>query len=413
MSQAPMQGPVLEFNNLAVGYGSHRVLSGLSHRVMPGEFVCLLGPNGAGKTTLLRTLAGLQAPLAGSVRLCGRPFEEMTPAETSRSLAVVLTERLAVQLLSALELVCLGRHPHTDFLGRLGPRDLQKARRAMEMVEAWHLAGRPLDQLSDGERQKLMLARALAQEPRLILLDEPTMHLDVKHRLEVMSILQELCRSQGISVVASLHDVDLAVRLADVAALVHDGGIMAWGPPEEILDAEKLVKLYGLKKARYLPQLGVIEPPFTAHKETVFVACGGGTGAALLRLLAKKGYVINSGVLHEHDLDCQVAGSLGASVAVQAPFTRISPPALEQAMQMLRKSQAVIDCGFPLGADNRANSELLILACELDIPVISLRPPEQMAAILKGASRGCVFYKRPLQALAALQDLDKPGEAAA
>jgi iron complex transport system ATP-binding protein len=413
VSQTHPQEAVLEFSNLAVGYGSQQVLSGLSQLVMPGEFICLLGPNGAGKTTLLRTLAGLQEPLAGSVRLCGCPIEELSPAETARNLAVVLTERPTVQMLSALELVCLGRHPHTGFLGRLTQNDLRQARRAMEMVDAWHLAGRPLDQLSDGERQKLMLARALAQEPRLILLDEPTMHLDVKHRLEVMSILRELCRSQGIAVLASLHDVDLAVRLADVAGLIHRGGVMAWGPPEEVLDAERLVKLYGLKNARYVPQLGVIEPPFAAQKEAIFVACGGGSGAALLRLLAKKGYAINSGVLHEHDLDCQVAYSLGAKVAAQAPFSPISPAALDEAKQMLCQSRAVLDSGFPLGEDNQANRKLLILAGKLGIPLISLRPPEEMALVLGGEPQKCAFFSQPLQALAAMRDLIKPGEAAA
>ena len=413
MNPAQTDVPVLEFQNLSVGYGSKVVLANLTQQVFAGQFVCLLGPNGAGKTTLLRTLAGLQPALSGEIRLGGRVYESLDSNEIARELAAVLTDRPSVQLLTALELVCLGRHPHTGFLGRLGQEDLRQARLAMEMVGAWDLAGRFLDQLSDGERQKLMLARALAQQPRLILLDEPTMHLDVKHRLEVMSILRALCREQGISVVASLHDVDLAVRLADVAALVHQGGISAWGPPEQTLDAESLVSLYGLEQARYLPGLGVIEPPMIPNRPAVFVACGGGSGAMALRLLAKRGFALRSGVLHEHDLDCQVAQALGGRAATLPPFIAVGPESLDQARDLAADCLAMLDTGFPVGADNRANLELLTWAEGRGIPLLSLRSPDAMEHVLGRTPEGCFFHRSAGEAAAALESMDGTQDAAA
>ncbi|MFH1060439.1 MAG: ABC transporter ATP-binding protein [Pseudomonadota bacterium] len=412
MNPAATDKAVLACRGLAVGYGARPVLSGLDQAVYPGQFAALLGPNGAGKTTLLRTLAGLLPPLDGTVLLDGRALSGLSPAEIARSLAVVLTERHAPAMLSALELVCLGRTPHTGFLGRIGPHDRERAAWALDLVGAGGLALRPMDQLSDGERQKIMLARALAQEPRVILLDEPTLHLDVKHRLEVLTILRRLCRQQGIAVVASLHDVDLALRLADVVGLVGRGGIGAWGPPEEVLSAASLAELYGLDQARFSPHLGVMELAAEPGKEQVFVVCGGGSGAGLLRTLAKQGFTLKTGVLHQHDLDCLVAQSLGAQVVSQAPFQPLAEEALRLAGHAMAGCLAVVDSGFPLGDDNRANLDLLRQASAMGLPIYSLRPPEELARHLIGTADAARCCQGPVQLVEALSLLKTPPAAA-
>ncbi len=412
MSQAKDTGYAISFENLQVGYPSRPVLSGLSQGVAAGEFVALLGPNGAGKATLLRTLAGLQAPLAGEVFIDGQPFNALKPAQIARRLAVVLTERSSPGLLTSLELVCLGRTPHTGFLGRLSARDKERAAWALELVGADDLAPRLIAQLSDGERQKIMLARALAQEPRVILLDEPTLHLDVKHRLEVMAILRRLCREENIAVMASLHDVDLALRLADTVGLVNQGGLAAWGPPEQALTASSLAKLYGLEGARFSPDLGIIEPKADVSRGTVFVICGGGTGMAMLRRLAKMGFGLRAGVLHQHDLDCRVALSLGAQVISQEPFQDVRPQVLAAAVEGLAGCLAVIDTGFPVGRDNAANLELLKQAAQTGLPVFSLREPEALAALLDGSASACRCCPRPGQLLEQLRQATAAGSAA-
>ena len=204
---------VLDAERLSVGYRrlrrtSHVVAADLEFGVDEGEFVCLLGPNGAGKSTLLRTLAGLQPALEGTVRLRGAELRSLSREERARTLAIVLTERIVSGLMTARGVVQLGRHPHTGWSGRLAPADTAIVDAAMETVGASPWASRPIAELSDGERQRVMIARALAQEPRVLLLDEPTAFLDAPRRIELFGLLRTLARERGIGVVASTHDVE-------------------------------------------------------------------------------------------------------------------------------------------------------------------------------------------------------------
>jgi iron complex transport system ATP-binding protein len=379
--------------DLSVGYGTRRVLEGISANLGRGQFVTLLGPNGAGKTTLLRTLARLLNPVGGAVFLQGKDIAGLTPSQVARSQAVVLTERVNPGLITVSELVSLGRHPHTGFQGKLSSADRQRVVEALEAVKALDLAGRRLGELSDGERQKVMIARALAQDPALIILDEPTMHLDLKHRLEVMNILRRLCRQQGITVLASLHEVDLAARVSDMVALVKEGRITQWGPPEQLLSDQAVASLYGLDhSAHFSHEMGVLELNGDHHLGPVFVAAGGGSGVKLFRLLTKRAYGIQSGVLHTSDIDHQVARALGAELISQEPFQPITPDKVAQAQAMLQDTPRVIDAGFPVSDLNRANLDLIRTAARLGRTVHSLRPPEQANALFNGDGPNWRFH---------------------
>lgn len=235
--------PLLSAENLAVGYsgsgrgkrsGARSVLSGLNLDLRPGELVCLLGPNGAGKSTLLRTLAGLQAPLEGRLIVDGGDFAALSPEAWARKTAIVLTERIEGGNLTVQALAALGRHPHTGWSGRLGEADRAAVRKAMEEAGAWDLRDRIFDELSDGEKQRVMLARALAQEPALLLLDEPTAFLDLPRRVETMRLLRGLARDRGRAVLMSTHDLDLAMRAADRLWLASPGGPVRTGLPEDL-----------------------------------------------------------------------------------------------------------------------------------------------------------------------------------
>ncbi|MEP7291461.1 MAG: ABC transporter ATP-binding protein, partial [Chloroflexota bacterium] len=174
--------PILQTDDLAIGYGGRApqiVAEGLDLTLRPGELVCLIGANGAGKSTLIRTLAGMQAPLSGGVRLMGNDVHKLPANQLAQRLSVVLTERINPGLLTARTLVALGRHPYTDWAGRLTARDEAIVREAIAAVGATALAERQIGELSDGERQKIMIARALAQQPALMILDEPTAFLDL------------------------------------------------------------------------------------------------------------------------------------------------------------------------------------------------------------------------------------------
>lgn len=199
-----------------------------------GEMVALLGPNGAGKSTLMRTLAGMQQPLSGQVTLSGVDVSTLKPRQRARRLSVVLTDRPNPGLLNGYALVALGRHPYTDWTGRLSRYDEAVIRWAVDTVGAREFAERPVMQLSDGQRQKLMIARALAQESELILLDEPTAYLDLPRRAEMMHLLRHLAAETGRVILLSTHDLDLALRVADTLWLMSAGQVRT-GAPEDLV----------------------------------------------------------------------------------------------------------------------------------------------------------------------------------
>jgi iron complex transport system ATP-binding protein len=225
---------MLTSTSLTVGYQNKPMLEGLSLQLRPAELVCLIGPNGAGKSTLLRTLAGMQSPMSGEVWLEGQDLHKMPATELAKHLAIVLTSRVDAGNLSAYALVSLGRHPYTDWLGRLTSNDETVIQRAMTLTGCLSLAARPIHELSDGERQKVMIARALAQEPRILLLDEPTAFLDLPRRVELLLLLKKLARETQCAILLSTHDLDLALRIADTLWLLSSDHQMSVGLPEEL-----------------------------------------------------------------------------------------------------------------------------------------------------------------------------------
>ena len=370
---ADIQAVPLVCRDLAVGYNGRSVLEGIDLEFAAGQFISLLGPNGAGKTTFLRTLSRHLAPVRGTVMVAGHPLASLRQADLARLMAVVLTERVTPPLFSAFQFVALGRYPHTGFLGRLDDRDREVVRRSLAAVHALDLAGRDFASLSDGERQKVLVARALAQEPRILLLDEPTAHLDLRHRLEVMAILRDLCRVSGITVLASLHDVDIAARVSDRVVLVKDGAVTSWGCPEEVLDAESVARLYDFDQACFDNRLGSIELGGNGDRDRVFVVAGSGSGAPVYRMLARRGHPVATGILLDNDLDCFVAACLGVRSRSVSLARGIREEDLEAASTMMAACSLVIDAGGPLDGPCRDNRLLLEKALALGLPVFSLR----------------------------------------
>jgi iron complex transport system ATP-binding protein len=226
---------ILQTHDLTIGYRPDLVVaSNLNISLDGGQLVCLLGPNGTGKSTLLRTIAGMQKPLAGRVMLAGKDITRLNPRQVAARLSVVLTERPDVGLLNGYALVALGRHPYTDWMGRLSRHDRAVIRWAVDAVGATDLADRLVMELSDGQRQKLLIARALAQESEVILLDEPTAFLDLPRRAEIMHLLRHLAMETGRAILLSTHDLDLALRSADRLWLMADGRVRT-GTPEDLV----------------------------------------------------------------------------------------------------------------------------------------------------------------------------------
>lgn len=242
-----MTGPELELRDLTVGYTVSRrrtaVLSNINATLRHGEFVALVGPNGAGKSTLLRTLANLQAPLAGRVLLAGHDARGYPRLEFSRQVAVVLTDRIGVDHLRVFDLVALGRHPHLGTSHALRPLDRLVVDRALATVSASGLGDRLVSSLSDGQRQRVLIARALAQEPRVLLLDEPTSFLDPAGRIAIMALLRDLSRDHGTTILCSTHEVELALRSCD-RLWVASGDTLTSGTPAALAADGTLVEAF-------------------------------------------------------------------------------------------------------------------------------------------------------------------------
>lgn len=246
---------LLALKKLAIGYRLSRkqhktVAEGISVSLKAGELVCLLGPNGSGKSTLMRTISGMQPPIAGEVLLGGAKIHEISGRDLATQLAVVLTERITVGTLSAYALVSLGRYPHTNWAGTLTEKDHKIIRDSLEVVGATEFSNRNVSELSDGERQKIMVARALAQEPRILILDEITAFLDLPRRVDIMNLLRKMTRDTGKAVLLSTHDLDLALRTADQLWLLSKEGVLQTGAPEDLVlsgDFEKAFSSEGIE----------------------------------------------------------------------------------------------------------------------------------------------------------------------
>lgn len=336
-------GPILATRRLAIGYTHTRrdptvVARNLSLTLRSGELVCLLGPNGAGKSTLMRTLAGLQAPLAGEIFLDGMALSRLQPQQVARRLSVVLTDRVDVGNLSAYGLVALGRHPYTGWSGRLTPQDEEIVRWAIRSVGATDLAPRPVQELSDGERQKVMIARALAQEPLLVLLDEPTAFLDLPRRVEIMGVLRTLARQTGRAILLSTHDLDLALRSADRLWLLSPAGGLQTGAPEDLILNGAFEKAFRSEGVEFDPYSGA----FRVNRQTAAVVALSGTGLASFwtsHALEREGFCVDDA---SHAVDAEVLAHVRIDGETDHLHWRVSSENGEQTCTSLYELIAVL-----------------------------------------------------------------------
>jgi iron complex transport system ATP-binding protein len=237
---------MLRIETLTVSYGPRRILNGVSLRVGSGEVLALIGPNGAGKSTLVRAASGVVPVEAGTVRTDGHDLLRLPALERARRLAVVPQAVSLPPAFTVWEMVLLGRTPYLNFLGQVSARDEEFARQALVKVDALDLAGRRLGELSGGEQQRVLLARALAQATPILLLDEPTSNLDLHYQVGFLELVCALAREEKLAVLIALHDLNLAARYADRVALLVDGEIQATGTPPEVLTAERISAAYHL-----------------------------------------------------------------------------------------------------------------------------------------------------------------------
>lgn len=291
---------IIQTRHLAIGYPGKkepvRVQTELDLSILRGELVCLIGPNGCGKSTLLRTLAGLQPLLSGEIRIDGRPLQKQSLKEKAKLLALVLTDRVEVSNLTVEQLVSTGRNPYTGWLGRLGEEDWEKVRVALTQVHLQGYGHRFISELSDGEKQRALIAKALVQDTPVIFLDEPTAHLDLPNRVEVMLLLRTLAKETAKSVILSTHELDLALQAADKLWLMSPHGGITVGTPEDLVLNESIQRVFANLSFRFDISTGNF---IMNHPGVLPPVCLQTTGEGIRtywtrRALSRQGYSLSS-----------------------------------------------------------------------------------------------------------------------
>jgi len=363
--------PPLRLRGVTVRFGGRPALQDVDLEVARGQFVVLAGPNGSGKTTLLRAALGFLDPDAGSVALFGDDVRELPVIERARRVAWVPQEETPRDDVPLFDYVLYGRYAHLGWLEGEGATDRAAAQTALESVGLGDRAEDGILSVSGGERQRAILARALVQEAPLVLLDEPTTHLDIAHQLDLLDRVRSLVRDRNVTVVAALHDLNLAARYADRIVVLSRGRRVADGPPAAVISEELLARVWGVvADLRRDPRTGApyllphhlvptspTAPGTMLGRGPVHVVGGGGSGAPYLRALSEAGYRVTAGGLHLLDSDLEAAESLGALTAVEVPFAPIGEEVRARLRTLLASATAVVVAPFPVGPSNLPNLE--------------------------------------------------------
>jgi iron complex transport system ATP-binding protein len=358
---------ILEFKGVSAGYHGLPVIKDLTVSIREREIVGVLGPNGAGKTTLLRCITGLCRPLAGAIQLFDKDASQLDASERARLVAVVPQEVETPVAFTVQEIVMIGRTASLSRWSQPTKRDIGIVERAMVYTDVVDMRDRPFAELSGGEKQRTIVAMALAQEPRLILMDEATSHLDMNHRLEVMQIVERLNREQGVTVVMISHDLNLAAEFCQRLILMDHGQIVADGTPLEVLNEEILRRVYQCDVIVQRDPASGLVSVVPARRLTVghcgrglraHVVAGGGCAEEILRRLSLCEYTVTCGVLNQGDSDAEFAEALGIETALEKPFSPIGQSARNSASEMAKKADFVVVCGVPFGPGNLVNLTL-------------------------------------------------------
>ena len=376
-----MSDSYFQMKDLSVGYHGNVLIHDICTEIKKGEILTLIGPNGSGKSTILKSITKQLTLIGGKVTIGEKNLKDLSYKELATKMAVVLTQRAKPELMTCYEVVAAGRYPYTGRLGILTREDEKKTQEALEIVHATEYAKKSFEAISDGQRQRVMLARAICQEPEILILDEPTSYLDVRHKLEFLSILQKLCRERELTVILSLHELELAEKISDRILCVNGRAVDRIGTPEEVMTAGYITELYGLRMGSYDEGSSDMELAAPEGTPQVFVIAGAGSGRKIYRRLQRAGIPFVTGILHENDLDYPVAKALAAEVIAEHPFEPVAQEKIQAAKKTIDKCKRVICCRENFGSLEIYQRELLEYAEQLGKQIEKSESPEQQ--------RGC------------------------
>jgi iron complex transport system ATP-binding protein len=411
---------LLNVDGVECRYGSVKVLEDVNLSVKGGDFVGILGPNGSGKTTLLKSISRTLKPHKGTILLNEADIYSLKSIDVAKQMAVVPQDTSIGFSFAALDIVLMGRNPHMKRFQMESERDIAVARKVMNLTNTWHLAERPINELSGGERQRVIIARALAQEPKILLLDEPNIHLDIINQLEIMDLVKELCVKERLIVLAVFHDLNLAARYCKLAIMLKNGKIFSAGSLDKVLTTENIKSVFHVDAIvkKHLVTNSVFVIPLSPQKSppsrecSIHLICGAGTGTALMKILLDEGYNVTVGVLNVLDTDFETAQFLKIPVTTEAPFSPITEKTHKDNLVMINKASIVVLTSVPFGFANLQNLEAAREALERGIPtfVIDEVPVERRdftqgkakKLLTELKNKGAVFVKNQNELLSLL-----------
>lgn len=349
-------------SNLSVGYNKNVLIRDINIALEKGKILTLIGPNGAGKSTVLKSIIRHIPAICGSAYIDNRDIFRMDLKTMAKTVSVMLTDRIRTDMLTCFDVVSMGRYPYTNLVGALTQKDKKIIFSSLECVSMQEKAYQDFNTLSDGQKQRILLARAICQQPQVIVLDEPTAYLDIKHKIELLDILSALAREKQVTVIMSLHEIDLASKISDYMMCVKGDTIEAFGTPDEILKTDTIEKLYNIEKGTYNLNFGSVELAKPEGEPHIFIVGGGGYGIPYFRALQKEQTPFAAGIIYENDIDFQVASKLSDNVISAPPFEPVTEELFNTASRLLLKCDTVIDAGGNDGTFNHYNRKLLELA---------------------------------------------------
>jgi iron complex transport system ATP-binding protein len=372
---------IIRMETVDFRYPERPIFSGLSLSLEAGEVLGLIGPNSSGKTTLLKLMDGLLQPQGGRILLEERNLDQIPRAQVARTIAVVPQAMEVPFSFTVGEIVLMGRAPYLTRFGWEKQKDLDVAHEAMALTDVAGLGERTFWELSQGERQRVLIARALAQEPKVILLDEPTSHLDINHQVEINELIRGLNLQRGLTVLHISHDLNLAAEYCHRVILLHRGSVFSAGVPSEVISEENIRRVYETKVlveknplsgAPRITLLGKGKMEPSDPQRTVHIICGEGSGVDSARRLLLRGYRVSLGVLNTGDTDQKIGRTLGLPMALEGPFSSISERGMEENRKLIEKADLVLVERFHVGPGNLENLRAALEALDKGKKVIVL-----------------------------------------
>lgn len=359
-----MNREILHFHHVAAAYGEREILKDITLSIYEGEFSGLIGSNGTGKSTLIKCVSGLLSPKRGNITICGKENSSLKSRQRAQMVAVVPQSYHVEYDFTVEDIVMMGRNPYLSFRKKEGQIDREIAEKAMEMTNTKIFRDRCYNELSGGERQRVVLARAIAQKPKILLLDEPTSALDVHHQIEVMELITRLNREEHMTILAVLHDINMASRFCQRMIMLQDGIVSVDGTPQEVINRQNMESLYEMKlmiresplfhKPEIVP-IRVTPEEKVAVPRHIHVICGATEAVRLIEELDAKGYTLTAGVLNKQSEDWNICQELGIECVDIEPFTPVTEEKQAENLKLMKNADIILVAGVPFGEGNIMN----------------------------------------------------------